>query len=265
MGRPDQTSTAASCLYPGRPPRKLRCSRPAASSHLRAAAVKEKPEWVRQYEADVENDPEIAELLRGTNGDPDLIQKRIDESMRNKHREIMSGQGGAGGQQQQMQVKFRQVDPFNLWLWLELYDPPSIQERQLLEEVLSSWFMLGRLGGFNGMNLQVFHKGSDESSYMDYDAEECESALQAFFHDMSNLETQGNWCRCWLNMGTADEMALDILINALSNFSRENVGIKRLVIGGKNDDWDVPAQDAPKVTMDPMRTPLDMDMDTEDY
>jgi hypothetical protein len=42
-------------------------------------------------------------------------------------------------------------------------------------------------------------------------------------------------------MGTADELALDMLINALTTFSKEQLGIKQLVIGGENDDWAAPA------------------------
>lgn len=112
---------------------------------------------------------------------------------------------------------------------------------------------------------QVFNNATDEgASFLQYDAEECESGLDAFFHDMSNTERKGNWLRTWwgsvllpirlrcmlilithlslaskqraasidltagssarrVNMGTADELAVDVLINALSNFSRECV------------------------------------------
>lgn len=41
-------------------------------------------------------------------------------------------------------------------------------------------------------------------------------------------------------MGTADELALDILLNALSTFSREQLGIRQVVVGGQNEDWPVP-------------------------
>lgn len=40
-------------------------------------------------------------------------------------------------------------------LWFEMYRPPSSKEAELLEEVLASWFMLGRLGAYNTQNLQV--------------------------------------------------------------------------------------------------------------
>ncbi len=140
---------------------------------------------------------------------------------------------------------------------------------ELLEAVLSSWFMIGRLGGFNAMNLQAcslkpfarslqditmsarlqthactasactkgvsaqlhslcmhacmrftrlrrlacgrltrapmhacmgmqaLYRGDEDTSFMEYDQEACESALQALFHDMGSLERQGAWCRCW--------------------------------------------------------------------
>ncbi len=32
---------------------------------------------------------------------------------------------------------------------------------------------------------------------MDYEAEECDSGLHAFFHDMTQIELQENWARCW--------------------------------------------------------------------
>ena len=152
-------------------------------------------------------------------------------------------------------------------LWFEFHSPPSMTSKDLLETVLESWFVIGRLGGFNGMNLQVCtllpnsvlptqsmnfndivscsvsqvsQEVGGEASHFRYDASECESAMQAVFMDLRDMESQGHWCRCWVNMGTADELALDVLINAVSTFSRENVGIKQMIIGGKNADWDVP-------------------------
>lgn len=40
-------------------------------------------------------------------------------------------------------------------LWFDLFRAPSGREADLLEEVLASWFMLGRLGAYNAQNLQV--------------------------------------------------------------------------------------------------------------
>ena len=47
-------------------------------------------------------------------------------------------------------------------------------------------------------------------------------------HEVSEVETRGEWCRFWVDMGTADEMALDVLINAMSHFSQEYSGIRTL-------------------------------------
>ena len=42
-----------------------------------------------------------------------------------------------------------------LQVWLELYNEPSKLERDTLEAIMTSWFTLGRCGGFNSQNLQV--------------------------------------------------------------------------------------------------------------
>lgn len=47
------------------------------------------------------------------------------------------------------------------------------------------------------------------------------------------------WGRCWFDLGTSDLIALDILINSLHQLCKEYVGLKRLIIGGENEDWPV--------------------------
>ncbi|ACK69078.1 conserved hypothetical protein [Gloeothece citriformis PCC 7424] len=135
-----------------------------------------------------------------------------------------------------MEVEFREFDPFDLWIWLEFDTIPSPMEKQYLEEVFNSWFYLGKLGGFNAENLQVQDTGID-ISYMDYDTSATESSLMSLMHNMSELEYRGTWGRCWFDLGTSDLMALDVLINVLHQLSREYVEIKRLIIGGQNEDW----------------------------
>ncbi len=54
-----------------------------------------------------------------------------------------------------MDVRFREVDPFNCWIWLRFADPPGQGERGYVETAFDSWFFLGKLGGFNAENLQV--------------------------------------------------------------------------------------------------------------
>ncbi|KAK9861717.1 hypothetical protein WJX84_008746 [Apatococcus fuscideae] len=149
-------------------------------------------------------------------------------------------------------VKFREVDPFDLWIWFELHRIPSEREKQLLGQVLTSWFMLGRLGAFNGSSLQVYHAVGEDLNYLNYEEEDLESLEPACFHDMSNLESNGRWCRCWVNMGTADELGFDMLINSLATFSRENLGIRTLYMGGNNEDWEIPRRPDERPSMNPM-------------
>lgn len=140
-----------------------------------------------------------------------------------------------------MKVEFRECDFFDLWIWLEFGTIPSEMEKQYVEEVFDSWFLLGKLGGFNAENLQVQETGL-EISYMDYDQDSADESFMALMHNMGELEYQGNWARCWFDLGTSDALALDVLINALEQLSKDYVAIERLIIGGENQDWKIPGQ-----------------------
>lgn len=142
-----------------------------------------------------------------------------------------------------MQVEFREFNPFDVWMWLEFNTVPSQQERHYVEEVLNSWFFLGKLGGFNAENLQVQDTGL-ELSYMHYDVDAADRSLMALMHNMGEVEYNGTWARCWFDLGTSDAIALDILINALTQLRKEYVGIERLIIGGENADWPVADSDS---------------------
>ena len=137
-----------------------------------------------------------------------------------------------------MHVQFREFDPFNLWLWFEFSTIPSEMEKQYVEEVFNSWFFLGKLGGFNAENVQVQEVGLDVS-YMEYDEDMADSSMLALMHNMGDVEYEGNWGRCWFDMGTSDAIALDVLINALRQFSQDYVNLTTLIIGGENEDWSV--------------------------
>jgi hypothetical protein len=138
-----------------------------------------------------------------------------------------------------MQVQFRECDFFDLWIWLEFSTSPAPMERQYVEEVFNSWFFLGKLGGFNAENLQVQETGLD-ISYLTYDQEAFDTSMMSLMHNMSEFEYEGNWARCWFDLGTTDALAIDVLINALQQFSQEYVAIERLIIGGENQDWKIP-------------------------
>lgn len=137
-----------------------------------------------------------------------------------------------------MNVQFREFDPFDLWVWLQFENTPSPMEQQYIEEVFNSWYYLGKLGAFNGENLQIAEMG-DNLSYFDYDNGVADSVMIAPMHNMSDFEYYSDWGRCWLDLGTSDHLALDLLINALRQLSQEYVRIENLVIGGQNEDWPI--------------------------
>lgn len=215
-----------------------------------------KPDWLREFEKDAPHDPQIAALLKGANGDPEVVQKRMMAYVTSDTEDVMSQDSGTP---EPMDVIMRGIDPFNCWIWVELKDEPTAEDVETCSEVFKSWFILGRLGGFNSMNMQVLHgaeEGGDGVSYMKYDKEELDTSVDSTFHDISSTEQNGNWLRTWVNMGTADELALDVLVNAMSTFSRENVGIKQFVVGGENEDWPIPEAELPKSSMNPMSTKM---------
>ena len=135
-----------------------------------------------------------------------------------------------------MEVEFREFNPFDLWIWLEFETVPAPMEKQYVGELFNSWYYLGRLGAFNAENLQVQEEGV-EMSYMNYDVNTAKEAMMASMHNMTDFEYEGVWGRCWFDLGTSDAIALDILINGLIQLSREYIGLKRLIVGGVNEDW----------------------------
>ena len=45
--------------------------------------------------------------------------------------------------------------------------------------------------------IQVFYGVSDNLDNMDYDMDDLESSMTNTFHDMSEVEREDNWARCW--------------------------------------------------------------------
>ncbi|MBF2097476.1 MAG: DUF3531 family protein [Gloeomargaritaceae cyanobacterium C42_A2020_066] len=142
-----------------------------------------------------------------------------------------------------MQVQFREVNPFDLWVWVQFADFPGEMERQYLEEVFNAWYLLGKLGGFNAENLQIQEQGAD-LSYAPYDSDSAGRCLTALMHNMGEWEYQGRWGRCWFDLGTSDALAVDVLINTLTRLDQEYVEMDTLIIGGENADWPVDRSDA---------------------
>lgn len=79
---------------------------------------------------------------------------------------------------------------------------------------------------------------------MHYDIDAAEATLPALMHSMGEPEYRDDWCRCWVDLGTSDGVALDVLINALRQLDNDVVEIEEIVIGGVNDDW--PVEEVPE-------------------
>ena len=141
-----------------------------------------------------------------------------------------------------MDVRFREIDPFNFWIWLRFSNVPSQGERDYINGLFDSWYVLGRLGGFNSENLQA-HEQSADLSWMNYENQQDISRIPSLMHNVGQLEYQGDWARCWVDLGTADAFAIDVLINAIDQIDVDVVNICEVLIGGVNEDW--PVEDHP--------------------
>ncbi len=137
-----------------------------------------------------------------------------------------------------MEVRFREIDPFNCWVWLRFTDVPNEGEKNYIDGIFDSWYVIGRLGGFNSENLQAHDSGAD-LSWIPYDNQEATSVMPALMHNLGHLEYEGEWARCWIDLGTCDAIAIDVLINIFMQVDGDVVQIKELLIGGINDDWQV--------------------------
>ena len=135
-----------------------------------------------------------------------------------------------------MNVLFREVDPFNCWIWIKFFEFPTEAEKNYLEALFDSWYVLGRLGGFNSENLQSHGEGSD-LSWISYDNELANNVIPSLMHNLGQMEYQTKWGRCWVDFGTSDAISIDVLINSLNQVSNDYVKIDQLIIGGENSDW----------------------------
>ena len=137
-----------------------------------------------------------------------------------------------------MNILFREVDPFNCWIWIKFFEIPTEAEKNYLLQFLDSWYTLGTLGGFNSENLQTHEEGSD-LSWMSYDNERNNETMPAFLHNVGEMEYQNLWSRFWVDFGTSDSISIDILINSLNEISNKYVKIDELIIGGENSEWEI--------------------------
>jgi hypothetical protein len=121
---------------------------------------------------------------------------QIRERFSERRESVMSTPTGS---EAPLRVTFREVDPFDLWVWARIPANASSDDKELLGEVFKAWFILGKLGGFNALKLHVQRHadaGATSVSNMAYvdDASEADAAL---FHAMGDCEFKDNWMRCW--------------------------------------------------------------------
>lgn len=92
--------------------------------------------------------------------------------------------------------------------------------------------------------VQVFHNADgDDQSFFEYDNAELEESLGSYLHDVGEAEYKGSWARFRVDMGTCDELAIDVLINMLLGFSKDFCGLRKIYVGGANRSWPLPEDD----------------------
>ncbi|MEW5297156.1 MAG: hypothetical protein WDW36_000382 [Sanguina aurantia] len=223
--------------------RNLQLQRTAAAARptygpVAPASRPRKPEWVRLMEEDAEVDEDVAKVLKGTDGDPERIRERMKEELQNYS--SLPERGGVSGPPS---ITFREVNTFRLWVWLRFARPALEEDKEMLQSVVRSWFLVGKLGGYNGQNLQVYNGNSEDQSYFDYESLDAGDSMSSLLHEVGDVEHKGLWSRVCVDMGSCDELALDVLLNLLVGFSRDLCGIDHIFVGGENEEWRVPHEE----------------------
>ncbi|XP_057813037.1 uncharacterized protein LOC131027081 isoform X2 [Cryptomeria japonica] len=176
----------------------------------------EYPQWAKILEDGCKHDAELNEIIGDAIGNPELMRERILKRGRRKGSDI---QKSASGSVLAMNVSFRDFNPTDSYIWIELYGVPSDKHIDFIGNTIRSWYVLGRLGGFNSTNMQLTQLGI--TAKLRYNEDQASKALTSSLHDISDVEFQDNLARFWIDMGTSDVLALDILINSLIGLSAE--------------------------------------------
>ncbi|XP_022725917.1 uncharacterized protein LOC111282190 [Durio zibethinus] len=192
------------------------------------------PAWAKVLENACKDDEELRAVLGDSIGDPELMRKRVEERVRKKGREFHKQKTGSV---LSFKVSFRDFNPLDSYIWFELYGPPSDREVNLIGSVIQSWYLMGRLGAFNSSNLQLANSSMEYDPL--YDADKGFKVMPSSFHDISDVEFQDNWGRVWVDLGTSDFFAIDILLNCMTVLSADYLGIQQIVFGGRCiGDWE---------------------------
>ncbi|XP_052207098.1 uncharacterized protein LOC127811364 isoform X2 [Diospyros lotus] len=192
------------------------------------------PAWAKVLEGACKNDTELRAVLGDSIGNPELMRKRVEERVRKKGRDFHKSKTGSV---LAFKVSFRDYNPVDSYIWFELYGSPSDQDVDLLGSVIQSWYVMGRLGAFNSSNLQLANSAMEYDPL--YDPDKGSNVMPSSFHDIGDVEFQDNWGRVWVDLGTSDFFAIDVLLNCLTVLNSEYLGIQQVVFGGRRmGDWE---------------------------
>ncbi|KAL2335781.1 hypothetical protein Fmac_016994 [Flemingia macrophylla] len=192
------------------------------------------PAWAKVLENACKDDAELRAVLGDSIGNPELMRKRVEDRVRKKGRDFQKSKTGSV---LAFKVTFRDFNPLDSYIWFELFGSPSDQDVDLIGNVIQSWYVMGRLGAFNSSNLQLANSSMEYDPL--YDADKGFKVMPSSFHDISDIEFQDNWGRVWVDLGTSDYFAIDVLLNCLTVLSSEYIGIQQVVFGGRRMcDWE---------------------------
>ncbi|CAK7323802.1 unnamed protein product [Dovyalis caffra] len=149
------------------------------------------PAWAKVLEDACKNDEELRALLGDSIGNPELMRQRVEDRVRKKGRSNFHK--SKTGSVVSFKVSFRDFNPIDSYIWFEFYGSPSDQDVDLIGTVIQSWYLMGRLGGFNSSNLQLANSSMEYDPL--YDADKGFKVMPSSFHDISDVEFQDNWGR----------------------------------------------------------------------
>ncbi|KAF6162916.1 hypothetical protein GIB67_021065 [Kingdonia uniflora] len=192
------------------------------------------PSWAKVLENACKHDTELRNVLGDSIGNPELMRQRVEQRVRQKGRDFSKSKTGSVVS---FKVSFREFNPLDSHIWFELYGSPSDRDVDLIGSVIQSWYVMGRLGAFNSSNLQLANSSMDFDPL--YDEEKGFKVMPSSFHDIGDVEFQDNWGRVWVDLGTSDFFAIDVLLNCLTVLSSEYVGVQQVIFGGRRmGDWE---------------------------
>ncbi|KAF7809557.1 uncharacterized protein G2W53_036300 [Senna tora] len=192
------------------------------------------PAWAKVLEDACKDDTELRAVLGDSIGNPELMRKRVEDRVRKKGRDFQKSKTGSV---LAFKVSFRDFNPVDSYIWFELFGSPTDRDINLIGSVIQSWYVMGRLGAYNSSNLQLANSSVEYDPL--YDAEKGFNVMPSSFHDIGDVEFQDNWGRVWVDLGTSDYFAIDVLLNCLTALSSEYLGIQQIVFGGRSmGDWE---------------------------